>query len=512
MKNLNLLSQKYSKFILLGIFVIALYLRWLYLPQNAVSFAYDQARDAFTVQEILGGHFKILGPPVSGIPGLFHGVLYYYVISPAYYFSHGNPVPVAYYLSFIGSLGVFAVYFLTFLITKNKTPSLIAALFFAFSYEASQYADFLSNASMGMWFVPLIYIGLFLWINKKYSWAPLLTGLVLGLSIQSEVALSYHFIPIILWLSIYKKNIKPFHIVQFVFALLIGVFPMIIAEVKFGFKSFQAAAYILSVKDEITGSKNLSDYLVTFLDQSGKTFANTLFPINIVFGGLMGFIAVIISLKNRLASSSFLSSYIFAYSLVLPFGGWNIRHILVGVAPAVAILTAILIWKYCSKNLFLLSLIILIICSANVYKITKENKNGQTIFPLQPDLILSNEMQAVDYTYQKSGSGTFSISTLTSPLFVNTLWSYIYNWYGKPKYGYLPTWYGRDQVGQLGNNLSKASGEEKKHFFIREPTYGIPELWVNYAKGDQDAISVLLSESHYGEILVQERSLELPSK
>jgi hypothetical protein len=44
----------------------------LYLPAKAVLFTSDQARDAFTVQELLGGHLKLLGPSVSGIPGFFH--------------------------------------------------------------------------------------------------------------------------------------------------------------------------------------------------------------------------------------------------------------------------------------------------------------------------------------------------------------------------------------------------------------------------------------------------------
>ncbi len=155
MKNLNQTLAKYSNWFLGLFFIIALVLRWLYLPQNAISFAYDQARDAFTVQEMLHGHLKILGPPVSGVPGLFHGVLYYYVIAPAYFLGRGNPVVVAYFLSFVSSLVIFAVYFLTKLITKEKIPALVASAVFAFSFEASQYANLMTNASMGVWFIPV---------------------------------------------------------------------------------------------------------------------------------------------------------------------------------------------------------------------------------------------------------------------------------------------------------------------------------------------------------------------
>ena len=181
------------------------------------------------------------------------------------------------------------------------------------------------------------------------------------------------------------------------------------------------------------------------------------------------------------------------------------RHIMVGATAGVAIFAGIFIWKFLSKNILVLTLVLVAILSTNIIKILKENANGQTIFPLQVDLVLSKELRAVDYTYKKANGKNFSISTLTSPLFVNTLWSYLYNWYGKGKYGYLPFWRGRDQVGQLGNNLQIADPNIKEHFFIIEPTYGIPSIWVTYAKGDQDSISTLKDQKSFGELVVQER-------
>src|SRR3989304_9595774 len=105
--------KKYSKYILLTIFVLALIVRWWYLPKNAVTFAFDQGRDAFVAQEILSGDLKILGPSVSGVPGFYHGVLYYYVIAPAYLLGGGNPIFAAYWMSFINALVVFVVFYLT---------------------------------------------------------------------------------------------------------------------------------------------------------------------------------------------------------------------------------------------------------------------------------------------------------------------------------------------------------------------------------------------------------------
>ena len=515
MKYLNKIIESNYKILLVLTFAIAVLLRWIYLPSGAISFAYDQARDAFVVLEILHGHLKVLGPPVSGVPGLFHGVLYYYVIAPAYLLGHGNPIVVAYFLSFISSLAVFAVFYLTKLLTKSNIPSILAALIFAFSFEASQYANLMTNASMGVWFVPIFYIGLYLWITKSFKWAPLITGLSLGFAIQSEVALAYHLFPLFLWLFIFKNKINKKDFLIFSLSFVVAISSMIIAEIKFGFTGTNGILYLLSGQDGIVQAKNFSDYIITLLDQSGKTFAYTLFPISIVFGGLVGFTMVISSifleLKNikekLLTWQTFLISWIFAYAIALPFGGWNMKHILVGVAPAVSIYGGIFIWKFIGKEKLLAVLFIICILATNSIKILKENKNGQTIFPLQLDLTLGNEMKVVDFTYQKANKQPFSISTLTSPLFVNTLWSYVYNWYGKSKYGYLPYWVGHNQIDQLGDDLQFAPSTVSQHFYIIEPTYGIPDIWVNYAKGDQDAISTLITQKNFGQIVVQDRKI-----
>jgi len=81
----------------------------------------------------------------------------------------------------------------------------------------------------------------------------------------------------------------------------------------------------------------------------------------------------------------------------------------------------------------------------------------------------------------------------------------MYNWYGMEKYGYLPSFRGRDQIDLPGNNLQKADDSTKTHFFIVEPTFGISEQWIIYAYGDQDAVSKIIEETNFGDIVVQQR-------
>jgi hypothetical protein len=502
--------------ILLLLTIVAIILRWWYLPQNAISFAYDQARDAFLVKELISGEMKILGPSVSGVPGLYHGVLYYYVIALPYYLGAGNPIYAAYWMSFISSLGVFTVYLLSYFISKKVTPSILSALIFSVSFESSQYANLLTNASMGVWFVPMIYLGLYLWISrKKDSWifriSPAITGLALGLAIQSEIASGYHIVPIVFWL-IYTKSLNLKNGLQFAIALMGALLTMVIAELKFGFTGTRGIIYLISGGDKIAQSRTFLEIFVIFIKQIVSTLGYNLFPVSVSVGGGISLAAILFSVwsywkkpKSEFPWQLFLTTYIMAHLFALPFGGTNMRHVMVGAGPGIAVFFGIFIYKYLyAKKLIFLSIILAIVFS-NIASILKENINGQTIFPLQIDLVLSKEIEAVDYSYRQANGEEFSISTLTSPLFVNTLWSYMYTWYGFEKYGFLPYWQGRDQIGQPGNYLKFAPSNLRHHFFIIEPTYGIPELWVTYAKGDQEAISDLVEAKNFGEIVVENR-------
>ncbi len=485
-------------------------MRWYYLPKGSLFFSFDQGRDGFIVQEILHGNPKILGPSVSGIPGLSHGVLYYYVIAPIFYLGHGNPVIVSYFLSFLNALGIFIAYFLASLLTKKKVPGILAALIYACSFEATQYANLLTNASMAEWFMPLTYIGLYLWITKSWKWAPILTGIALGFTIQSELAAAYILAPVIFWLFSFRKKISKKGAFIFILFFLISISSMIVSEIKFHFPAVNGLIYLFTNQDGITKNIRLGDFLVQFLNQTGETFSYTIFPMNVVFGGLLGFIIIFYSLLKEFGDknviwANFLASYVFAYFFALPFGGWNMRHIMVGNTVAIAAFVGIFIWKYIGKNKTLAIFFIAIILLSNLYKIFKDNINGQTIFSLNSDMILSKEIQIIDYTYQKANGKQFSISTLTKPLYINTTWSYLYNWYGLEKYGYLPHWIGRDQIDQLGDNLEFSNRDILKHFFISESTFDIPDLYVVYAKGDQDAVSTLVEEKKFGDMIVQER-------
>lgn len=85
-------------FFLLIIFLLGLTLR-IYRLDEGLIFGYDQARDAYRATEIITKkNLKLLGPETD-IPGVHHGVGYYYLLAIPYGI-YKDPVISAYFMAF----------------------------------------------------------------------------------------------------------------------------------------------------------------------------------------------------------------------------------------------------------------------------------------------------------------------------------------------------------------------------------------------------------------------------
>lgn len=503
---------------LLIVFIIFLFAFWLrikFLGQNILTFGYDQARDAYISQQILKGDWKVLGPPAS-TPGLYHGVFYYYLLSPAYLLGSGNPVVVAYWIAFLNAFAVFVVYCLGYLLTKRIRAGLLASFLFAISFEATQYATWLSNPTPAVWTVPLLYLGLWLWLQPSHKatagkLAPVLTALGLGLSIQSEIFLAYHFVPLVIWLWISRKNIFKKQLLAFVLTLTLILSSMILAEFKFGFKSISGIkALLVTQEPNLAYAKSLGDYLVLYLNQIGRIFAFNAYPGNIGYGGaLVIALAVYFLMKKdqpkdgQVSPGKFLATWLFSHLTVVTVGGTSTPFLMVGIGPAVSVLIAYWLSEFKSK--IAVVLIVLVLTFGNLSMILRENPRGATLFAIQKDMLLQKELAAIDFTYQEAAGKPFSLNSLTSPLWVNIVWTYLYKWYGLPKYGYLPSWHGRDQVGQL-DLLAQVKKPDELSFLILEPMGGIPLEYLDLTIGEEDSKTKLVSEKTFGELRIQKRT------
>ncbi len=289
---------------------------------------------------------------------------------------------------------------------------------------------------------------------------------------------------------------------------------MILVESRFGFKSLEGIKHLLGASEGETPLL-LGSFLLAYVNHMGDIFAHNLFPFASSLGGLIG-LGILTKYLFKIAKGGYrysleiklLVSWILSFLIAASIGGTNIPHIGAGLGVGLIILVAFFIWELSYRNKWMASAFLLIILMANVVKIASENHKGQTIFAIQKDMTLANELSAIDYTYQSSKGEPFSINSLTSPLFINTTWSYLYGWYGKSTYGYTPFWRGKNQVGSLGDNLPPPDKSVTRHYLIIEDMEGIPPIYFTYAVGEEDARSHKIDERGFGELLVQERVVE----
>lgn len=494
--------MKKSSLILLLLFIAGFIVRIIFLPQGALTFSYDQGRDAFVAHQILSGDLKIQGPP-SSTPGLYHGVFYYYLLAPLYFLGQGNPVYPSLGLAVINSLGIPLIYLFSKRLFKNESVSLALSGVYAFSFEQSQYAVWLSNPTYASFTIPLFYFSLFSWMRKK-PWAPLVSGVALGLSVQAEVFLLYH-LPVLAFLLITRQIRATWEqVMAFTTLFIFAVLPMVISQIKFGFTALSGLSTLLLGKSPA----QFTDAWYYYLNLLGRTLANNIFPLNVSVGGLFG-LGLIIWFLIRYWSKSegkLLSLYVLSSAFAAPFGGIATPFLNVGLGLGIYLMAGFALVAIKKTSPILFGVIFCLILVSNLISIVKYNSHGQTIFALQPSLTLSHELAAIDYIYSLQSGRDFSINTITSPLYINTAWSYLFNWYGQSKYGYLPAWHGHSQVNLLGDTLLSPRPHVTDYYLIVDP----PEP--NFAKfiapgiAEEDGFSQQIQSQKFGEITVQQRT------
>ncbi len=514
---LQFFKVKKDLLILLVIGVVGLGLRLMFLPQGGLTFGYDQARDAYSALEIVNGNLKIQGPSAS-TPGLFHGVAYYYLLAPVYGFFQGSPYAAATWLAILNILTIVPIYFLGKLLFKAKV-GLIAAGLFAISFDAVQYALWMSNPTPAVLTGAIFYLGLAMYIfGKRPVLGIVISSIGLGLSTQFEIFLGYLFAPLLIALVVFKVKPTIKDVLLYLGIYTLTVSTMILSYFKFGFTFISGfAALFGSGGDPFGAWREFAPTLELYLNRFVEYFYRGLMPFNVGFAGVIAFIIVgtLIYWANKKDVISkpitFLLIMLFAHGLLIPFGGNSTPFINAGLQAVVLVLVGVFIYYGFLKHKVWVVLLVVLIVVSSLHASYKYNPFGQTIFAIQRGLTLQNELAAVDYTYKSSNGESFSINTITSPLWINTVWSYLYDWYGKKNYGYLPTFRGREQAGYL-SYIPRTEQNTEHYFLIIEPLFGIPPQFVEETIGYENTYSKVVEEKNFGGIVVQKRQLTKPFK
>jgi len=335
------------KIVILLIF-FSFFLRILFIYQGSVSFHYDMARDAFAAQQIWKeGHLKILGPPTS-TPGLFHGVLYYYLIAPFYLLGQGDPRVVAIFLSFLNSLTVIPVMFLVKDLLKSKKWAILGGFLFAVSFESTQYGPWISNPGPALLTVALFFLCLRSW-QKGNILGLYLAVLSAALSAQFQFFLIYLFPLIPLFGIIFRLKVSSKSIGVSFLIIIFGMINFFLAAIKFNsVKNIFLGFLNIGSAGRIDFRPQFTELFFNYINRFTELFINNFFPTSVFFGGILTIIVLYIIRRERL-----LLFFLFSNLPIFIFGGHTNTYANIGlVMPAILSVLLLLqnIWKV-SKGL-----------------------------------------------------------------------------------------------------------------------------------------------------------------
>ena len=490
---------------ILAIFLFAFTVRFLSVWPSNTIIGFDQARDLFDSAKILQGDLRIIGPTAGNNPNLHHGVLWLYFMTVPLIFSH-NPIYAVLWNCLFNAFSAVIILLLAKDLFKSNGVGIIAGIISAVSYYYVSFSGWLSNPTITLLTVPLFFFGIWKYYRKE-SWGLPLSMLALGLSIQFELFFIY-LIPIfvLLWLILKPKfpSLKIF--IYSLSAITFTLSTMIATEIKF---HFAGVLSILGAGGFVGETHTSFFYLLRdFLLNKWEAFYLNFVPQSKSFGVVFGLIVILFFIfeiiknnKNKEVRKRnlFLLLWLFSPILMLVLGTHNAPWFMIGRPAAAIIMGSYLISKI--KPKFLIVPAILLICFANLTAIKSTYGRGQPLLEPDPSSVLTKQIAAMNYTYRKSNGKIFAIDTVTNPLYINAVWAWNYDWYGK-RYGLKPTWLGGDQLPPY-NTLEKATGKEKYLFLIIDETPRIPPIYKQNAIKSMGKRGKLLEEKGFDGISVR---------
>lgn len=497
--------------VLFGLYLLTAAVRIWSVRDAQFPFWFDLGRDAIISRQIVEQRdLKVQGPSASGSGDtIFHGVMYYYIVGPLYSFLDGDPRLVMIGIILLSSTAVVPVYLLAQALSGRRGVAILAGVLYSFSYEAVRSGTWLSNPVIATVSLPWFF---YLWhqvfLEHKRHWLPWLT-LSLAITQQSVILFApwWGLVALGFWWQAQQQQLKQWRwqtLGWAAVAYLLGVSTMILAQLK----AFLAGIFTLgSVAEYAAWSGTEIDRIV---DGTQKLFLAKLvlsltptFPVMALAlaAALLWFLTKKTHGKAQLTLALLASSPLW----LLLWHYRNMYHTFITVEVALLIAMSwfvVWLWEQRAGKLVALGLVAVFVFS-NYQAYSKETTQRQSLYFVPQGAYLKEQLAAIDFTYQSAAGLPFSISTITNPYGYNTLWAYLYHWYGQTKYGYVPTYFGPDQTGIIGGDLLENSASPSAHHFsLYEPDQGMPGHLYTLFEAEQEKISTPSAKHSFGTLQV----------
>lgn len=482
-------------YLFLGVVLALSFFVRVYRINDLLGFYYDQGRDALVIWKLIHEGKLFLIGPVTGLPGIFLGPFYYYLITPFYLIGGGNPIIPAIFLGFLSTLAVFLLYYLGAQML-DRSCGLIAAFIGGFSYNIILSSRWLSNPTPILLSSLIVILSMFKIASgkSKYWWAIL--GLTAGLSMQFESASAIFYIPILIIFSIWQymrlKNAK----LPIMAAAAFGV--TLLPQIIFNFKHqnilFDGFSKLFVQQESFGITKYLLENRLKFLFDafSSKIFLgyhNYSYILLFLIGVAFFVYHKVVKKHSLIIIAMFLLTACLGYILFKGNQGVVYDYYLTGYFLPFILLISLglgLFWKS-RYGILLVLLFFYIFFSLNlplVRNMLIDPRTGPT------DIKYGSQMKAVDWVFKDVAGEVFNVDVYVPPV-IPYAYDYLFLWQATKRCG-------KDLCGlDLTNRV-------KNLYILFEQDPPHPErlkVWMD----KQDGIGDIVSEARFGGITVQKR-------
>lgn len=495
------INRRHFVYIILFL-VIALgsWIRFSGIISGSFAFTYDVGRDLLEIRKIVVDHKIPLIGQTSGLPGLFYGPWWYYILTIPFLLSSGNP---SFIVSFLALLGIACIP-LAFIIGKKIGDNYLG-IFMSMLISFSPYTVGLSNQIWNPNIAQIFIIILFLVLlsiyfsqkNKRY-FNYFLLGILASLMLEAEIVFGTLSLIGLLCSMVLAQRKKFFskNLLFFGVGFLIIQIPHILFEFRHGFIELKTITAGNKMSNEAGFTFPTLQIFINRIEVFFNMFAdsitrgNTTLAIILIASAFFSFVFLYKKMtkheKMFTKTCLMMISVYFIGILFLARPAWG--HYLIGL-PIIYILFfsfSLHLFRKLQYGKYLTTLFIIILTYINLQPL-------QVLADLNTPLwegnaaVYRNQVAVIDYIYKDAHGKTFNYITYT-PAVIDYPYQYLFVWYGNKTYGYVP-----------------ANKKAELFYVIIEPDPDHPdriEDWLNVRKGDGKIIGEKVVK---GGIIVQKR-------
>ncbi|HVT01003.1 MAG TPA: glycosyltransferase family 39 protein [Patescibacteria group bacterium] len=482
--------------ILYLVLILGSFLRIQGALTNSFAFTYDVGRDMLALWDIVYSHHPVLIGPTTGIPGVFYGPWWYYMLAPFFFIFQGDPQGIAIIMAVFGVLSIILSYFV-----GKKISGEFLGLAFAAVVSVS---PMMISLSSQIWNpniapVPVLFI-LFLlaeiYTNKKINLVYYFClGALMSLMLDIELVFGFLFIIGMLIAILIVKRIKLSlkAVILYLMGFILVLLPRIMFDIRHNF--LMANSFITYFKNgaepqslgfmELVNSRLavfFGDYTAT-VGGGNKIIGliillYTIIVIVIYFSKAKDLEKTFIKISTTVLSVFILGTIFFSHDI------WS--HYLVGLPVFYILLFVIATGIIAIKDKRQVPLlIIVIVCLINFNPISFVSNFGKPLW-VGDASVYRNQLNVIDYVYKSANGKDFKYVVYTPPVHDYT-YQYLFKWYGPKNYKYAPV---------EKSNLA---------FFIIEPDLSNPGRVADWLKARVGDGKVVSSKVLKGGITVQTR-------